>query len=338
MKTQPNRGHVKQTANGWLADVYVDGKRRQLKAATKAEAQGRMAEALAGRLPAKGAARTNGEFTLKEAFRLSEQMRWSKCADNGRSSMCLATQVVEYFGGNIALASIGPKEIDEMRLHFVEQGNRPSTINAKVSCLKVMRTDALFHGRVEALKPMPPALKVTAHKDQIYTPDEVNAICDYMRQLCEHQAADMFVFLIETGCRFSEAERLTRTDVGLTNRIVCFSKTKGNRPRSIPLTSRAIEALTPNMPPTTNGRIWTLSYKQLTRSFDKARAALNLHPGLTLHSARHTCLSRLARQGINLPQLQAWGGHSQLSNLQRYIHIDTDRLVDCVNALDNYQN
>jgi integrase len=330
----PNRGHVRQTSTGWIADVYIEGRRRQLKAKTKAEAQARMAEALAGRLGPSGG-RSSGQFTLKEAVALSERVRWSKNS-NWQSTLCLAAQVVAYLGPNTPLAEVGPEQVEAMREHFAQQGNRPSTINAKVSCLKVMRSDAQFHGKVEALKPMPKALKILNHKDQTFTAAEVNSICAYMRQACNHQAADLFVFLVETGCRFSEAQKLTATDVGITNRTVCFSKTKANRPRSIPLTLRAIEALQPNMPPTHKGRIWTITYRQMQRIYNDAKLALRLDPGLTLHNARHTCLTRLAQKGISLPQLQAWGGHSQLSNLQRYIHIQTDRLMECVEALDTY--
>lgn len=331
----PNRGHVRQTASGWIADVYVEGRRRQLKASTKAEAQSRMAEALAGRVPASGGRQGSGLFTLKEAAALTERVRWSRNS-NARSQLCLAAQVLAYLGPNTPLSEVGPDQVEAMREHFIAQGNRPSTINAKVSCLKVMRTDAQFHGKVEALKPMPKALKVLTHKDKIFSPADVNLLCGYMRQACKHQAADLFIFLIETGCRFSEAENLRFNDVNLTNKTVCFSKTKANRPRSIPLTARAIEALEPNMPPTRNGVIWTLSYKQMQRIYEESRAAVGLDPGLTLHSARHTCLSRLAQKGISLPQLQAWGGHSQLANLQRYIHVQTDRLNECVAILDSF--
>jgi len=330
----PNRGHVRQTATGWVADVYIEGRRRQLKASTKAEAQARMAEALAGRLPAPGG-RSGGHFTLRDAVALTERVRWSKNA-NCRSQLCFAAQVLAYLGPNTPLAEVGPDQVEAMREHFIQQGNRPSTINAKVSCLKVMRTDAQFHGKVEALKPMPKALKILTHKDKTFSPADVNLLCAYMRQACKHQAADLFVFLVDTGCRFSEAQKLKASDIDLTGRTVCFSKTKANRPRSIPLTVRAVEALEPNMPPTRNGVIWTLTYRQMQRIYDESRVAVGLDPGLTLHSARHTCLSRLAQKGISLPQLQAWGGHSQLANLQRYIHLQTDRLSECVEALDSY--
>ena len=330
----PNRGHVRQTSTGWIADVYIEGRRRQLKASTKAEAQARMAEALAGRLPAPGG-RSGGQFTLRDAVALTERVRWSKNA-NCRSQLCFAAQVLAYLGPNTPLAEVGPDQVEAMREHFIQQGNRPSTINAKVSCLKVMRTDAQFHGKVEALKPMPKALKILTHKDKTFSPADVNLLCAYMRQACKHQAADLFVFLVDTGCRFSEAQKLKASDVDLTGRTVCFSKTKANRPRSIPLTVRAVEALEPNMPPTRNGVIWTLTYRQMQRIYDESRVAVGLDPGLTLHSARHTCLSRLAQKGISLPQLQAWGGHSQLANLQRYIHLQTDRLSECVEALDSY--
>jgi integrase/recombinase XerC len=42
-------------------------------------------------------------------------------------------------------------------------------------------------------------------------------------------------------------------------------------------------------------------------------------PG-TVHSLRHTCFTELARQGVNLPVIQAIAGHRRAETTARYTH------------------
>jgi site-specific recombinase XerD len=56
---------------------------------------------------------------------------------------------------------------------------------------------------------------------------------------------------------------------------------------------------------------------------------------LSIHTTRHTCASKLASRGIPLHQLMAYGGWTSLASVQRYLHLHTDALAACVNALED---
>lgn len=337
--TTETRAHLRRNpAGGWIADVTVNGKRRQLKAPTKAEAEVRLANALEKAMgpppKAKAAAKAAG-FTIAQARDLSMKVRWGGTAYE-RTAGIYSKTWVDFLGAKCQLEAVGPLDVDRFRQHWLAQGNSPATVNHKVSALKAMRQDAMERGLIDQLPPLPKQLKIENRRERVLSDGEVAAFCAYFEAICQPVAANLFVFLVETGCRWGEAERLLLRDVDLAANCVTFWKTKGKTPRTTPLTRRAVDCLAPHLPAVGTHRIWPYEYFQYERLFLKAKAALGLghDVGLVLHSCRHTCASRLAREGVSLPKIMAWGGWKTLSAVERYMHVDVASLGQAVDALN----
>jgi len=335
--TTETRSHLRPNpAGGWIVDVTVNGKRRQLKASTKAEAAARLALAIEQATPAEeqAAAKPAG-FTIAQARELSLRVRWAGTAYE-RTAGIYSLTWVNFMGAHHQLEAVGPLDVDRFRQHWLAQGNSPATVNHKVSALKAMRQDAMERGLIDQLPPLPKQLKIENRRERVLSDGEVAAFCAYFEAICQPVAANLFVFLVETGCRWGEAERLQLRDIDLSANCVTFWKTKGKTPRTTPLTRRAVDCLLPHLPAMTTHRIWPFSYDQFERLFIKAKAALGLghDVGLVLHSCRHTCASRLAREGVSLPKIMAWGGWKTLSAVERYMHVDVASLGQAVDALN----
>jgi integrase len=105
----------------------------------------------------------------------------------------------------------------------------------------------------------------------------------------------------------------------------------------VPLTRRALDAITPHLPAVPGHRVWPYSYQQFRWIFNQAKERMGLagDAGLTVHTTRHTCASKLAAKGIPLHQLMAYGGWRSLASVQRYLHLHTDALAACVSALES---
>ena len=58
-----------------------------------------------------------------------------------------------------------------------------------------------------------------------------------------------------------------------------------------------------------------------TAKFDKARQAAGLERG-TLHSLRHTFISRAANNGTAIHLVSKWAGHSDLATTLKYLHVN----------------
>ena len=324
-------GTITRRATGWVVNLHQNGKRRQLTAATKAEAQARLKEALQAN-PAAPKARC-AAFTLREALALSIQVRW-KDTPGGRVAVINASKWLKRFGPEYPLADIKAVDVNQYRQELLKQGKQPSTINHTVSALRAMATDALTYGHINERPQYPPQLKMANTKDRVFTDKEIEAFVAWFLATGKPEYADLLVFLTETGARIGEVLALKGQDVDLQKGRCVFWKTKNGKPRTIPLTARAIDALAEHIPPRPTYRVWSLNYAQMRTQFDNAKLALGL-PDVTLHTARHTVCSRMGSGGIPLPKLMRYSGHTTLAAVQRYLHLDTEDLDGCIAVLSS---
>jgi integrase len=322
-------GTITRRATGWVVNLHQNGKRRQLTAATKAEAQARLKEALQTN-PATPKTRY-AAFTLREALALSIQVRW-KDTPGGRVAVINANKWLKRFGPEYPLADIKAVDVNQYRQELLKQGKQPSTINHTVSALRAMATDALTYGHINERPQYPPQLKMANTKDRVFGDKEIEAFVAWFLATGKSEYADLFVFLTETGARIGEVLALKGQDIDLQKGRCVFWKTKNGKPRTIPLTARAMDALAEHIPPRPTYRVWTLSYAQMRTQFDNAKLALGL-PDVTIHTARHTVCSRMSSGGIPLPKLMRYSGHTTLAAVQRYLHLDTQDLDDCIAVL-----
>ena len=331
-------GSVRKAADGsWIADVTINGVRKTGKCKTRSEALARKRELLE-LLLARDASPvpTSRLFCMKEARALSLRIRW-KGTTYERTAAIYSQQAVDHFGEHFPINQVTAALVDEWRQELLSKGNRPSTVNMKVSAVRSMLADAHLHGHLQEVPKMPKQLRLTNTKDRVFSDEERDAFCATFRQLGEPAAADLLVFLLETACRWGEAERLKGQDVDLERGRVTFWETKNGKPRSVPLTRRAIDALKPHVPAIPGHRVWPYRYNRIRYLFATAKQQLGLadDAALTIHTTRHTCASKLASKGIPLHKLMAYGGWTSLPSVQRYLHLHTDALADCVSALED---
>jgi len=330
-------GSVRRAADGsWIADVTVAGTRKTGKCKTQKEALARKREFLELLLQREAKQVSRSPFTLREARELSLRVRWAGLAYE-RTAAIYSREALAYFGFEFPCSELNATRVDAWRQELTAKGNRPSTVNKKVAAIRAMLSDAHLHGHLAEVPRMPRQMPMKNTKDRVFSQDEVAAFCRYFQNVGEPAAADLLVFMLETACRWGEAERLQGKDVDLGRRKVTFWATKNGKPRSVPLTRRALDALEPHMPAVQTHRVWPYRYNRFEHLFDRAKGSLGLAEdrALTIHTTRHTCASRLASKGVPLHQLMAFGGWTSLASVQRYLHLHTDALAACVNALED---
>jgi integrase len=329
-------GSVRKAADGsWIADVTVAGTRKTGKCKTRAEALARKREFLELLLQRDARQVQRSPFTLKEARELSLRVRWAGLAYE-RTAAMYSKQAVAYFGDEFPCREVTATLVDRWRQELTARGNRPSTVNKKVAAIRAMLSDAHLHGHIHEIPKMPRQMRVENTRDRVFSPEEVTAFCRCFQAAGEPVAADQLVFMLETACRWGEVERLKGEDVNLEKGKVTFWATKNGKPRSVPLTRRAVDAIAHHMPAVGKHRVWPYSYNRFEYLFNRAKESLGLAEDreLRIHTTRHTCASRLADKGIATHKLMAFGGWESLQSVQRYLHHHTDALADCVAALE----
>ena len=183
------------------------------------------------------------------------RIRWRDTAYE-RTAAINSQAVVDWFGPGTQLSAINAPLVEAWRADLIRQGNQPATINKKLSALRAMQSDAILHGYIAEAPRLPRQMKLRNLKDRIIEDHERDQLIRFFVQAGQPVAADLLVFLLETGCRWGEAEKLTGGDVDLGAGRVTFSLTKNNRPRSVPLTKRAQDAIRPHVPEHRRQRVW----------------------------------------------------------------------------------
>lgn len=128
---------------------------------------------------------------------------------------------------------------------------------------------------------------------------------------------------LATGARWSEAERLRRSQL-LSDRIV-FTATKSGRNRTVPVDPVLIqEALSVGLP---TDRLFSSSRGSFALCY--ARCEFNT-PGQLTHILRHTFASHFVMSGGDLRTLKDILGHADISTTMIYAHLAPEHLHKAV--------
>jgi integrase len=168
-----------------------------------------------------------------------------------------------------------------------------------------------------------PVAKVTRpklHNQRIrrLSPDEQAALFNGLAKSRNRLLGSVIELALETGMRRSELLGLRWVDVDLDHGLARIVRSKNGKPRSIPLTPRAIDLLRslnhhdPRiLPMSPNGL--RLCWVRLCR---RAKV-IDLH----FHDLRHEAISRFFELGLSLPEVALISGHADPRMLMRYTHI-----------------
>ena len=273
---------------------------------------------------------------MKEAALQSLTRRWSHTR-SFRSAKTGVDQLVSFYGETYPMSAITPLEVERYRDHCRRLGNKPASINRKVSLLSSMLDDCVLYGQLASAPKMPVRLRMDNTKERTFSMGEEVAFRQSFRVLGSHEYSDLMLFLIEMGCRFGEAQCALTGHVDIRHRTISFLKTKTSNPRTNPITGALWTVIERRLTPSSRGHLFPdLDYDQFKFQFDRVKGKLGLADDLALtpHCTRHTCASRLIKH-VSLAEVMHWGGWKSLSSVQRYLHLDTSGLGRAKQALED---
>lgn len=130
--------------------------------------------------------------------------------------------------------------------------------------------------------------------------------------------ASIIILAIETGMRRGELLSLRWRDVDLEIGTVRLLQTKNGRPRTVPLTPRAIEEF--RRIERSGMTVFRLSGNAVHLCWNRIRVRAGLG-GLRFHDLRHEAISRFFELGLSIPEVALISGHRDTKMLMRYTHI-----------------
>ncbi|WP_194712768.1 tyrosine-type recombinase/integrase [Noviherbaspirillum soli] len=143
------------------------------------------------------------------------------------------------------------------------------------------------------------------------------------------------VISIETAMRRGELLALRWPDVDLARQVAYLRMTKNGDSRFVPLSSRAVEALTnlKQLQQTSqlllssrDDRVIPMSAAAISKRFEAARETAEL-ADFRWHDLRHTAATRIAPKLSNLIELSCVTGHKSIAMLKRYVHPEAETLA-----------
>jgi integrase len=315
---------VTERGNSFLVSVTIGGKRyrktvKDYDEAVKLEAKAKL-DLSQGKDPDLGKGKG---VTMYDLFKKTVTEAWRERDSKPRRNAELVLDLMGWW--ELSPVDITPEKLSEAWDKCRALGNSEATINRKKASFSKMFSIAFEFGW---LAQKPGGLKQTKERQgriRIMTPAEETRFLELAHQLEYKRLAALFVFLMDTGARVSEALALRPEDVQDGN--VYLDTLKGGQPRLVPLTRRA-QAVALK---------WSgLTQNMVNDQFDRVRGLMGLlgDPQFVPHVCRHTCASRLVMGGMDLRRVKDWLGHKTIATTMRYAHLMPGALSQGVEILE----
>ena len=145
----------------------------------------------------------------------------------------------------------------------------------------------------------------------------------------------LIILAIETAMRKGEILRIRRSHIDYQRQTLFIPTTKTDKPRTIALSTRAVEALREQIKSTGQENVVELDRDPLVFNIgvglyryrvDKIRKATGMLDW-RFHDLRHEATSRLFEKGLNMMEVASITGHEDLKMLKRYTHIRPENIL-----------
>lgn len=277
--------------------------------------------------PQEKAART----TLKDAIEVTYLSKWKSNKD-ATGTHRKALRLLEIIG-NVPVGTITEETVDILIKALEATQIEGATINRYQATLKTILIQ--LKQPADIFTPF----KESKGRIRVVSREEETALLRLLRDTEKPvylETADLVECLLDTGCRLSEMLDLLYQDVDFQSSQIRIWINKGDRPRSIPMTTRVKSILLARQGEVTH-KPFTITKYQADKCWAWVRKQMGLDnepDPLCIHSCRHTCASRLVNAGVDLYVVKEWLGHSTIKITERYAHLDPSKLVRAVEALE----
>src|SRR5215831_2385773 len=222
-------------------------------------------------------------------------------------------------------------ELKDAVLRMREKGLKATGCN---SAIRAINAYLKWHGSPLKI----PLLKEPQVILPTLTPQQVRLLVTWKaRGFYQRRLHLLVLFLLDTGCRISEALALRVQDIDLDNLLVTLDG-KGRKQRIVPISFELRKALfrycneygrRPGLLLFASRAETKVGRRNALRSVKLLCNRLGFDPpGRTLHSFRHTFAVSYLRRGGNVFALQRVMGHSDLETTKRYVNMRLEDLQD----------
>lgn len=272
---------------------------------------------------------------LQNAIEQTYQAKWKYGKDSQRSyrRACNLADLV----GNIPLKDIDETTVAQLTRKLENRKSSIATINRYLACLKTilkhMKQPIDFislkkerRGRIRVLSKMEEQQVIDLLRNTDHAP----------RRSYFPEVADLVEVLVDTGMRLGEALRLRYEDIDFKSNLISIWINKGDRPRSVPMTSR-VRGVLERRQVTNAGSPFTIKAHQAETVWRWVRKEMGKESDkeFVIHSLRHTTASRMVNAGVDLYVVKDILGHASIATTQIYAHLAPHKLAHAISILED---
>lgn len=273
--------------------------------------------------------------TFKDAINQVYQSRW-KTNKSGEFTLSRAEYLLQLIG-NVPIGSIDQEAIRTITIKLDKQGLSPATVNRYLAILKtILKHKKQSWDTIKLRKERMGRIRVISKEEEHQVVSLLRNVQPTKRNQHFPEVADLVEVLLYSGMRLGEALALKYDDINFETNLISIWINKGDRPRSIPMTSitrnilerrQAINPIKPfSIQPYQAENSWKWVRKHMGLEHDKE---------FVLHHLRHSFASRLAGKDVSLYLIKELLGHSTIQVTEKYAHLAPGKLAQAVEVLED---
>lgn len=271
---------------------------------------------------------------LQEAIELTYQAKWKYGKDSKRSyrRACNLADLI----GNLPLKEIDEATVVQLTRKLENRKSSTATINRYLACLKTilkhMKQPADF---ISLRKERKGRIRVLSKEEERQVIDLLRYADHSLRRAYFPEVADLVEVLVDTGLRLGEALNLRYEDIDFNSNLISIWINKGDRPRSVPMTSRVRNVLEARQS-SNQEKPFTIKAHQAETAWRWLRKEMGKEADkeFVIHSLRHTTASRMVNAGVDLYVVKDILGHASIATTQIYAHLAPHKLAQAISILE----
>ena len=255
-------------------------------------------------------------ITLKDGQRRLDAMEWA--AD------CMGQPLATEFNAQLFSVYRAKRLSGEFSRTKRISKVTPRTINLELAYFKAAFNELKRLGEWQLSNPLENvrAFRTEESEMAFLTQEQIENLLEECKKSNAKDLEFIVRICLSTGARWSEAEGLTKSQV--TNNRITFTKTKGKKNRTVPISAELVNSL----PKRKSGLLFEPCYYAFRSAL--GRTEITLPDGQLSHVLRHTFASHFMMNGGNILVLQRILGHTDIKMTMRYSHFAPDHFDDAL--------
>ena len=283
------------------------------------------------------------KYRLSEAAQRVYEEEWSRKKDS-ETPMQRIEGIIAIIGDKY-LENITSEDLAKIKRTLLAKGRRPATVNRYLSALtKILNIAYKYWEVLDRVPAAPKESEDGNERVRVITLEEERRILEACDRLNDHDFKDLYMVLVDTGLRLSEALHLTYSaNIDFDSNTVTIwtnrannRKQKNNKAKTIPMTERVRKLLRRRRlygdKPFACFTSRYVALHRLKRALKEA--GLQAEGDIVIHSLRHTFASRALASGVDIYTVKELLGHKSVTTTERYYaHLAVKKLKEAITLL-----